>query len=141
MTDGGTGASVPVIRFLDEERCLALLGECRVGRVAVLVSGVPHVVPVNYALLDGDIVFRSGSGTKLHAAIQSQPVSFEVDRIDDDTRSGWSVLVSGIATVVTDGEARARIDALDLEPWAPGARDELVRVRADLVSGREISRP
>jgi nitroimidazol reductase NimA-like FMN-containing flavoprotein (pyridoxamine 5'-phosphate oxidase superfamily) len=141
MTDGGTSASVPVIRFLNEERCLALLGECRVGRIAVLVSGVPHVVPVNYALLDGDIVFRSGAGTKLHAALQSQPVSFEVDRIDDDTRSGWSVLVSGVATVVTDGDDLRRIDALDLEPWAPGTRDELVRVRTDLVSGREISRP
>jgi len=141
MTDGGTSATVPVIRFLDEARCLTLLGECRVGRVAVLVSGVPHVVPVNYAMFDGAIVFRSGTGTKLHAAIESQPVSFEVDRIDEATRTGWSVLVSGTATVVTDGDERRRIDALDLEPWAPGTRDELVRVRADLVSGREISRP
>jgi nitroimidazol reductase NimA-like FMN-containing flavoprotein (pyridoxamine 5'-phosphate oxidase superfamily) len=134
-------ATVPVIRFLDEDRCRALLAEAIVGRVAVLVSGVPHVVPVNYALLDGDVVFRSGTGTKLHAAIESQPVSFEVDRIDEETRTGWSVLVSGSAALVTDGEDRRQIDALELEPWAPGVRDELVRVRTELLSGREITRP
>jgi nitroimidazol reductase NimA-like FMN-containing flavoprotein (pyridoxamine 5'-phosphate oxidase superfamily) len=134
-------ATVPVIRFLDEDRCRALLAEATVGRVAVLVSGVPHVVPVNYALLDGDVVFRSGTGTKLHAAIESQPVSFEVDRIDEETRTGWSVLVSGSAALVTDGEDRRQIDALELEPWAPGVRDELVRVRTELLSGREITRP
>jgi nitroimidazol reductase NimA-like FMN-containing flavoprotein (pyridoxamine 5'-phosphate oxidase superfamily) len=135
MTDEGSSTSVPVIRFLE------LLGQCRVGRVAVLLSGVPHVVPVNYAVFEGDVAFRSGTGTKLHAAIESQPVSFEVDRIDEATRTGWSVLVSGAATVVTDGEVRARIEALDLEAWAPGTRDELVLVRAELVSGREITRP
>jgi hypothetical protein len=43
--------------------------------------------------------------------------------------------------LVTDGEDRRRIDALDLEPWAPGMRDEVVRVRTDLLSGREITRP
>ena len=134
-------ASVPVIRFLDEQRCRALLAEAAVGRVAVLVSGVPHVVPVNYALLDGDVVFRSGTGTKLHAALESQPVSFEVDRIDEVTRTGWSVLVSGSAALVTGGDDRQRFEALELEPWAPGVRDEFVRVRVDLISGREIIRP
>ena len=59
----GMGATVPVIRYLDQERCRALLAEKRVGRVAVVVNGVPEVVPVNYAVVDGDVVFRSGSGT------------------------------------------------------------------------------
>ena len=134
-------ATVPVIRFLDRDRCLELLGQTCVGRVAVVVSGVPEITPVNYALLDGDVVFRSGTGTKLHAALMSQPVSFEVDRIDEERRTGWSVLVSGTSSVIDAGDALARAEALDIDTWAPGTRDSFVRVRADLVFGREISRP
>ena len=134
-------ATVPVIRYLDQERCRALLTEKCVGRVAVVVNGVPEIVPVNYAVVDGDVVFRSGTGSKLHAALASQPVSFEVDHIDETTRTGWSVLLSGTSYVVTDAEEQARIEALDLDAWAPGTREEIVRVRADLLSGREITRP
>ena len=134
-------ATVPMIRFLDRDRCMGLLAQACVGRVAVVVNGVPEVTPVNYALLDGDVVFRSGTGTKLHAALMSQPVSFEVDRIDEDRRIGWSVLVSGESSVIEDDERLARAEALDIDAWAPGARDAFVCVRTDLVLGREISRP
>ena len=134
-------ATVPVIRFLDRDRCLELLREGCVGRIAVVVNGVPEITPVNYALLDGDIVFRSGTGTKLHAALMSQPVSFEVDRIDEAHRTGWSVLVSGNSSVIEDVDELARAEELDIDTWAPGTRDDFVRVRAELVFGREISRP
>jgi nitroimidazol reductase NimA-like FMN-containing flavoprotein (pyridoxamine 5'-phosphate oxidase superfamily) len=134
-------ATVPVIRFLDRDRCLELLAEACVGRVAVVVNGVPEITPVNYGLLDGDIVFRSGTGTKLHAALTSQPVSFEVDRIDETQRTGWSVLVSGGSSLIEDDNELARAEALDIDTWAPGTRDTFVRVRAELVLGREISRP
>ena len=134
-------ATVPVIRFLDRDRCIELLGQACVGRVAVVVNGVPEITPVNYALLDGDIVFRSGTGTKLHAALMSQPVSFEVDRIDEQHRTGWSVLVSGRSSVIEDDELLARAEALDIDTWAPGTKDSFVCVRAELVLGREISRP
>ena len=134
-------ATVPVIRFLDRDRCLALLDEACVGRVAVVFNGVPEITPVNYAMLDGDIVFRSGTGTKLHAALTSQPVSFEVDRFDDERRTGWSVLVSGGSSVLEDIERLARAEELDIDTWAPGTRDTYVCVRTELVSGREINRP
>jgi nitroimidazol reductase NimA-like FMN-containing flavoprotein (pyridoxamine 5'-phosphate oxidase superfamily) len=134
-------ATVPVIRFLDRDRCIELLGQACVGRVAVVVNGVPEVTPVNYAVLDGDVVFRSGTGTKLHAALTSQPVSFEVDRIDEEHRTGWSVLVSGESSVIDEEERLARAEALDIDTWAPGTRDTFVCVRTDLVFGREITRP
>jgi nitroimidazol reductase NimA-like FMN-containing flavoprotein (pyridoxamine 5'-phosphate oxidase superfamily) len=133
--------AVPIIRYLEVERCRELLAEQSLGRIAVVATGVPHVVPVNYAVDGGDVIFRSGSGTKLHAALLYQPVSFEVDRLDEATRTGWSVLLSGTASVVTDPAERVRLEAFDIEPWAPGRRDELIRVRADLLTGREIVRP
>lgn len=141
MVQHGLVGAQPVIRFLERERCLELLEEAVVGRVAVLVNGVPQVVPVNYVLVDGDVVFRSGAGTKLAAAIAEQPVSFEVDRVDEQRMTGWSVLVSGRTTVVTDEEVLARVERSTLVTWAPGPKDDVVRVHADTVSGREIDRP
>ena len=82
--------------------------------------------------------FSIGSGTKLATALAEQPVSFEVDRIRDDTHTGWSVLVSGRASVVRDAAVLAAVAALDLVTWAPGERDEIVQITTDLVSGREL---
>src|SRR3954470_25076835 len=50
---GAMAATVPVIRFLDRDQSLELLTQACVGRVAVVVNGVPEITPVNYALLDG----------------------------------------------------------------------------------------
>lgn len=130
----------PTIRELDRGEAVELLGRASVGRVAVILDGVPHVVPVNFRVHDGAVVFRSGSGTKLAAALAEQPVSFEVDRVHEDTQTGWSVLVSGRASVVTEPAALAAIAALDLVAWAPGAHDQVVRIAPDLVSGRQIER-
>jgi nitroimidazol reductase NimA-like FMN-containing flavoprotein (pyridoxamine 5'-phosphate oxidase superfamily) len=127
-----------LMTFLSRDECLELLATVRIGRVAVTLDGVPHVVPVNFALLDGDVVFRSGAGTKLHAALDGRPVSFEVDRLDEETRTGWSVLVSGRSAPVSDPEALERVERLDLEAWDPGTKDAVVRVRAELVTGRRI---
>ena len=134
------GVREPTIREFDRDEALELVGRASVGRVAVTLNGVPHVVPVNFRLLDGAMVFRSGAGTKLAAALAETPVSFEVDHIDETTLTGWSVLVSGRASVVTDPKVLARVEALDLVTWAPGRRDEIVRISPELVSGRQIDR-
>jgi nitroimidazol reductase NimA-like FMN-containing flavoprotein (pyridoxamine 5'-phosphate oxidase superfamily) len=130
----------PVIRDLTRERCLELLAGESVGRVAVDRDGVPHVVPVNYVLADGWIVFRSGEGTKEHVAEMGRPLSFEVDRLDGSTRTGWCVLVSGRPELVTDPDDLEVIAHRELEVWAPGERAHTVRIQLDLVSGREIVR-
>ena len=51
------------LELLDETN----VGGCsatRVGRVGVTIAGLPVILPVNYAYVDGDIVFRAGDGTK-----------------------------------------------------------------------------
>lgn len=130
-----------VIRFLSDDECRALLAEAVIARVAVVVNGVPQVVPVNHVVVDGDVVFRTGSGTKLAAALLESPVSVEVDRVDEAALTGWSVLVSGRASVVTDPDVLERIDREPLVTWAPGPRDDVVRVRVETISGRAIERP
>jgi hypothetical protein len=42
-------------------------------------------------------------------------VAFEVDRFDEDGQSGWSVLVTGTATRVTDVSTLVRLEQLPAE--------------------------
>lgn len=125
-----------VLEELTRAACFELLATRRIGRLAVMLrAGSPHVVPVNY-LLDGEtIVFRSGPGSKL-TALRERPVSFQVDEFDETRRTGWSVLVQGIAQ---DGDVAP--PGVDIEPWAPGERDHWVRVIAASVGGRRIILP
>lgn len=123
---------------LTRAECLQLLDRAVVGRVGLTVSALPVIFPVNYALLDDDIVVRTGWGTKLRAATHNQVVCFEADGFDPAVREGWSVLATGRAAVVEDPELLARVHALPLEAWAPAPRDHYVLIRAELMSGRRI---
>ena len=128
------------LETLDREQCLELLATRSVGRVAITINALPAIFPVNFALLDGDIVFRSSPGSKLTAAAQRAVVAFEVDDVDNPQRSAWSVLVVGPASEITDEAEIARARSLPLPPWAPGAQCHYIRVRSELVSGRRTDR-
>jgi uncharacterized protein len=126
------------MEVLDETECLALLARTSIGRVAVTIGAVPAVFPVNYRLVDRSILFRTGAGTKLDAALRRSVVAFEVDQVDPLYHEGWSVLVVGVADELTDPDLLERAQTMPLEPWAPGDRPFLVRIGLDYVSGRRI---
>ena len=125
------------LEIIAREQCDALLQTQRVGRVGVC-SGRSGVFPVLYALLDGDVVFRTAPGEKLIAAALQREVVFEIDSFDTAQRTGWSVNVLGIAEEIDDAAELARAEALGLQPWAGEVRDRYVRIRAVEVSGRRI---
>jgi uncharacterized protein len=75
--------------------CLKLLKLAYVGRIGISIHALPVILPVNYVLHEGDVVFRVGSGTKLAAATAGAVVAFEVDHSDPQGTSGWSVLLQG----------------------------------------------
>jgi nitroimidazol reductase NimA-like FMN-containing flavoprotein (pyridoxamine 5'-phosphate oxidase superfamily) len=97
------------------------------------------ILPVNYAYIDGDVVFRTGEGTKLRASKLGTVVAFEIDEYDAETRSGWSVLAVGRANEITDPDELAAVRGLDLAPWANGERTRYVRLRPEMLSGRRIA--
>src|SRR4051794_34583913 len=109
------------LEVLDEGECRRLLATCHIGRVATSIGALPTVVPVNFTLLDSDVVFRTGVGTKLEAPVSEAVVAFEVDRFDDMDHGGWSVLVVGVARRIVDEEELARAAYLHLQPWAGGS--------------------
>lgn len=127
---------------LPRDECLRLLASQEVGRLAVVEGHQPLVFPVNY-VLDGEaIVIRTATGTKLYAATRG-PVAFEVDEIDREQRTGWSVLVTGLAAEITDLDRPDLVQRLrdtTLEPWPEGEKPNLLRLPANEVSGRRITR-
>jgi nitroimidazol reductase NimA-like FMN-containing flavoprotein (pyridoxamine 5'-phosphate oxidase superfamily) len=126
------------IDALTDEECWAQLARARVGRVGVTVGGLPVILPVNYRFVDGDILFRTGEGTKLKAAVDRAVIAFEVDAYDAERRTGWSVLAIGRAFELLEPDAVAAVQSLNLAPWADGDRDHWVRMRPELISGRRI---
>jgi nitroimidazol reductase NimA-like FMN-containing flavoprotein (pyridoxamine 5'-phosphate oxidase superfamily) len=125
------------LEILGEQECFDLLATRHVGRVAVTVGALPAIFPVNYALMGGTIVFRTGEGTKLSAALRNAVVAFEIDEFDGFAHGGWSVMAVGMAREL-DGAALDDARRLPLRPWADGERDRFVQVVPELVSGRRI---
>ncbi|MGD0373509.1 MAG: pyridoxamine 5'-phosphate oxidase family protein [Streptosporangiaceae bacterium] len=129
----------PVLRPLSAAECRAFLGTGGVGRFLFVAARGPVAVPVNYRMLGDDIAFRTDDRTSLAAAAAPrQPVSFEVDHLDEVLREGWSVLVSGPAHVVTDPAELDEVASLGIAPWAGGAKQTYVRISAGQVTGRQI---
>jgi nitroimidazol reductase NimA-like FMN-containing flavoprotein (pyridoxamine 5'-phosphate oxidase superfamily) len=108
--------------------------------VALTARALPVVLPVHFALLDGDIVWRSAQGTKLNDASAGFVVAFEVDRYDTDHKQGWSVMVQGLAHVITEAQQLNKARALPLESWAlEGLADRYVCLVPNIVTGMRIS--
>ena len=126
---------------LSRGQCLRLLRRSRIGRVIVSVGALPAAFPVNFALLDDDVVIRTAPGTKLTAALDGAVVGFEVNKIDPVFESGWSVLVQGPASVLTAPGDLERARRLRLRTWAPGDHPHFVRIRSEVVSGRRLLAP
>jgi len=131
--DGGPPGTITT---LPREECELLLAEGCVGRLAYVArAGVPEVTPVNYLWHDGAVLIRSGPGPKLQAADRRETVAFEIDHVDEESCTGWSVVVAGRASRVAPEEA-ARLPLP--QPWSDGTRRHVIRVDAARVSGRRI---
>ncbi|MFI5820158.1 helix-turn-helix domain-containing protein [Streptomyces rishiriensis] len=135
----GLAGHSPEFTELSRTECGDLLSTHGVGRLAVPTAKGPVIVPVNYSVIDGTIVFRTAQGATPSLAVGC-PVAFEIDRIDEAFSQGWSVLVRGHARMVTDlGEARLLARRAHSTPWAGGRRDVWVRIEPYAVTGRRIT--
>jgi hypothetical protein len=125
---------------IDRQECLALLAGERLGRLGVLVDGVPLVLPMQFALDGEDIVLRTNAGAKFNEAPLSA-VSFEVDHVDWEKKEGWSVLVKGVAQDISTAidTLSVRFRSLGLDTWAPQPADAWIRVVPQSITGRRIS--
>jgi hypothetical protein len=117
-------------------RLLALAAkEDHVGRLAVADGPTPLVVPVNFTYHDKSVLVRLGPG-RLSELVRNCLVTFEVDRVEPDRGQAWSVLVHGLASPLAPGVSG--LGALP-RPFVPEPGDEVLIIRADVVSGRRFS--
>ena len=123
------------IEVLNEAESRMLLTQRSLGRIAVQIADDIAILPVYYAVHEGDIVFRTDPGTKLNAAVLGTRVAFE---IDSSGSPPWSVLVVGHAEEIRDtADAQAARTSLGHD-WPAGDRENLVRIRSERVTGRRL---
>jgi nitroimidazol reductase NimA-like FMN-containing flavoprotein (pyridoxamine 5'-phosphate oxidase superfamily) len=133
-----------MLEELDEEECLRLIMPGGVGRIAFSGRYGPTVLPVNYRLHQGTILFRtaehSATDEDLRTGIPNAEykVAFEIDDFDGVAREGWSVLVQGSAHHVDSGTERASVSQAGVDSWPGENRELFVRVIPTRVTGRRI---
>ena len=140
--DGGLGLTQPPVgaQRLDEAEALRLLASVDYGRVVFTVNALPAIRPVNHLLDEDRIIIR----TRLTSAISSRArsadgvvVAYEADDINSQTRTGWSVVVTGRAHTVTDPAEVARYEQL-LYPWVNHA-STVVAIEPEFITGFHIT--
>jgi nitroimidazol reductase NimA-like FMN-containing flavoprotein (pyridoxamine 5'-phosphate oxidase superfamily) len=132
------------IEELGEDECLQLIARGGVGRIAYQSRFGPAVLPVNYMLHEGAVLFRTAQHSPLDEDLQTgitdaeYRVAFEIDDIDIAGRQGWSVLIQGSAhRVETEAERVSAMEA-GVEPWPSGQRELFVRIVPARITGRRI---
>ncbi len=125
---------------LSPDECFRLLGAASVGRLVYSDDLGPLAVPVNYGMAGQDIVLRVEGGAK-RAAMRQPVLAFEVDHLDEDGKSGWSVLVRGAGAEVDPERVPALLRTMDGHfptPWASGIHNVWLQIVPHKVTGRRL---
>jgi hypothetical protein len=131
----GRAGPRPVLESLTTVQCQEHLGAGGIGRIVLSTGSGPVAFPVNFVFTDGAVVLRTSDAM---TAKVSGVVAFEVDHIDEAMSEGWSVLVRGHARLIEDPEERIISAHLDVEPWAGGARLNVISIQPFEITGRVI---
>jgi hypothetical protein len=126
---------------LTEEECWPLLESVSVGRVVFTQRAMPAIRPVNHIIDGRTIVIKTHLGAAIAARAsdgrpgpQGSVVCYEADELDPIRRTGWSVIVTGMARLITSPAAAARYAAAP-EPWIAGERNQVVAIEPQFISG------
>jgi hypothetical protein len=140
----------PAIELTTGE-CWQLLASVPIGRGVFTHRAMPAIRPVNHLVEGRTIIIRThlgaaiasraaapaGTGAGSEGSRDEDPgsvVCYEADQIDPARHTGWSVIVTGLARMVTDPGAIARY-ADALEPWMAGDMNQVVAIEPRFVSG------
>ena len=124
------------LEILDAEECERLLASSTFGRIGVTHAASPRHLPINYRYVDGRIVFRMAAGRSSRRP-PAAPSSRSRSTASIRSRMGWSVIVTGVASPVTDVDGSTHATAA-VPRWAPFGRTGSSRCSLQLVSGRRL---
>jgi nitroimidazol reductase NimA-like FMN-containing flavoprotein (pyridoxamine 5'-phosphate oxidase superfamily) len=135
-----------VLEELEEAECLRLIAPGGIGRLVFAGRYDLTVLPVNYKLHNGAILFRTAAHSTTDEDLRTgiahaeYRVAFEIDDFDRSAREGWSVLVQGPAHHIDSDSERAEVETAGVEPWAGGGREHFISITPARVTGRRIRR-
>lgn len=124
---------------LTESECWELLAAAAIGRVVFTRHAMPAIRPVNH-LIDGrTIVIRTHEGAAIASRAEGggSVVCYEADELDPVRHTGWSVIATGLARLVTQPDDVARYTAA-IEPWIAGDLDQVVAIEPEFISGLRL---
>jgi nitroimidazol reductase NimA-like FMN-containing flavoprotein (pyridoxamine 5'-phosphate oxidase superfamily) len=116
---------------------LSLLAGRSLGRVAFTERALPAIRPVNYAVVGQHVLLRTAADG-LGRLLDGQIVAFEVDDMDADQGTGWSVVLTGTARLVAEPGDLMRYDAAALVTLAGPGHDARVCITPGEITGRRI---
>jgi hypothetical protein len=139
--DGGLGLARAAAgaQRLNNSEAIRLLTSISYGRVVFTLDALPAIRPVNHLVDEGRIIIRTRLTASISAAVRSADgivVAYEADSIDPQTRTGWSVVVTGHAHTITDPGEVSRYEQL-LVPWVNHA-DTVVAIEPAIITGFRI---
>ncbi|MET8455614.1 pyridoxamine 5'-phosphate oxidase family protein [Streptomyces parvulus] len=124
---------------LGRQECLCRLSTADVGRVVFTRDALPAVLPVHFSVDgDGAVLLRTSAASEMARAVDGAVIAFEADEVDAAAHSGWSVVVTGPASVVTDPVDRQRLIRTGPRSWVARPADLFVRIEPELVTGHEL---
>ncbi|MDQ1424183.1 MAG: uncharacterized protein QOD72_1681 [Acidimicrobiaceae bacterium] len=130
---------MPDSRELSPPECERLLRRGGIGRVALSTPEGPLIIPVDFTVFEDTIVIRTSAYSALGTYGRDKMLAFEVDHLDQDRQTGWSVVARGRAWGETDAAEVARIRAHSApQPWASASRNVYLRIRWSQLSGRAL---
>ncbi len=127
------------MRELPRAEAMALLASVPVGRIVFTHQALPAIRPVNHLVEDDTIVIGLTPGSAIAASTSpgGTVVAYEADALDLGSRLGWTVIVIGIARLVTEADAVLRRRAR-LEPWLTGAMTDIIEISSEIVTGYQL---
>jgi nitroimidazol reductase NimA-like FMN-containing flavoprotein (pyridoxamine 5'-phosphate oxidase superfamily) len=128
-----------ISREIDRDECERLLRAGVVGRVALSTPDGPHIIPLNYSVVDDAIVFRTASYSLLGTYGRNAQLAFEIDHFDYADQRGWSVVARGRGDAMVDSaEIQAIRDQWPPRPWADGVRSLFFKLHWSEITGRRL---
>jgi Pyridoxamine 5'-phosphate oxidase len=112
------------------------------GRVVFTHRALPAIRLVNRLVDEGRVIVRTRLTATVFTVVRLSSdagvvVAYEADDFDPERRAGWSVVVTGWATTITNPEQVARYEQL-LHPWANMTMDAMIAIQPEMVTDIRI---
>jgi nitroimidazol reductase NimA-like FMN-containing flavoprotein (pyridoxamine 5'-phosphate oxidase superfamily) len=113
-----------------------MLRTATLGRLGFAVDDEVELFPLNFAVDQGSIVFRTSSSSRIGLCLDGRGVAFEADGVSEG--SAWSVVVKGHAKEIRALEDSLAAAELPVHPLQHGAKPRFVRITPNALTGRRF---